>query len=260
MSSKKAKTSIHVISHENSSRALVIRWGPSRRVGMFGVDLVTGEITEGQWMKGRIYERRCDLSKDGKHVLYFGGNYKDYPGTYTVLSKYPYLRAIDFWVKGDGWNGGGLFLDENSYLLNQMFDHEEVSKKSNFKVIKGKHKDAKGSGCYGIYFPRLLRDGWTFIKSIDKDYQFELKGPKGYKIQKTCFFSDKFRDRNILFDKDERVVLDLIDDYMEFRTNKLYYSQDGRIFYLELDEEKELEPVLLADFTTYSYRAIKAPY
>jgi hypothetical protein len=28
----------------------------------------------GQWMRGRIYERRCDLSPKGAHLLYFAMN------------------------------------------------------------------------------------------------------------------------------------------------------------------------------------------
>jgi hypothetical protein len=31
----------------------------------------------GQWLKGRVYERRCDLSREGDLLLYFAANYRE---------------------------------------------------------------------------------------------------------------------------------------------------------------------------------------
>ncbi|MEK6804025.1 MAG: hypothetical protein AABZ34_15370 [Nitrospirota bacterium] len=50
---------------------LVIRRGPSRQVCTLLWDRRTDTFTLGQWFKGRIYERRCDLSPDGTHFIYF---------------------------------------------------------------------------------------------------------------------------------------------------------------------------------------------
>src|SRR4051812_45410499 len=50
---------------------LVIRRGPSRQVCTMLWHRQNDTFTLGQWFKGRIYERRCDLSPAGTHFIYF---------------------------------------------------------------------------------------------------------------------------------------------------------------------------------------------
>ena len=90
-----------------------------------------GKLT--QWLKGRIYERRCDISDDGKYLIYFAFQVqntfkKDKYTAYTTISKYPYLKALDLWKNMGTYNGGGLFLSKKEYLLNEIYDHEEIHK------------------------------------------------------------------------------------------------------------------------------------
>ena len=65
---------LHVLLAGNSSQAVVIRRGPSKHVCVIGWDRSRDTFEEGQWLKGRIYERRCDLSPDGRHLIYFAMN------------------------------------------------------------------------------------------------------------------------------------------------------------------------------------------
>jgi len=50
---------------------VVLRRGPSAwvRLSLWHTD--TDEFEHGQWMKARVYERRCDLSADGSLFLAF---------------------------------------------------------------------------------------------------------------------------------------------------------------------------------------------
>jgi hypothetical protein len=57
-----------------ASMAVVIRRGPSRHTAVVGWDRSCDRFELGQWLYGRIYERRCDLSPDGKHFVYFAMN------------------------------------------------------------------------------------------------------------------------------------------------------------------------------------------
>jgi hypothetical protein len=50
---------------------VVIRLGPSKSVATLLWDRKRNTFHMGQWLKGRIYERRCDLSPDGKHLIFF---------------------------------------------------------------------------------------------------------------------------------------------------------------------------------------------
>jgi hypothetical protein len=49
---------------------VVIRLEPSKSVCTLLRDRGRGEFKLGQWLRGRIYERRCDLSPDGKHFFF----------------------------------------------------------------------------------------------------------------------------------------------------------------------------------------------
>ncbi|HAP39973.1 MAG TPA: hypothetical protein DCQ94_09465, partial [Nitrospira sp.] len=62
---------LHVLLAREAPVGLVIRRGPSRQVCTMRWDRRTDTVTLGQWFNGRIYERRCDLSPDGTHFLYF---------------------------------------------------------------------------------------------------------------------------------------------------------------------------------------------
>ena len=53
---------------------MVIRRGPSKSVATLLWDRKRNTFHMGQWLKGRIYERRCDLSPDGKYLIYFAMN------------------------------------------------------------------------------------------------------------------------------------------------------------------------------------------
>ena len=99
--------------------AIVIRRGPSKVVATVGWRRDTDTFTVGQWLRGRIYEDRCDLSPDGAHFLYFAANYRSQQtgGTWSAISRAPYLHALSIWAKGDTYHGGGVFLDSKTALL-----------------------------------------------------------------------------------------------------------------------------------------------
>ena len=62
---------LHVILAREAPLAVVIRRGPAKQVCTVLWNRRTDEFTLGQWLKGRIYEDRCDLSPDGRYFIYF---------------------------------------------------------------------------------------------------------------------------------------------------------------------------------------------
>jgi len=120
---------VHILIARAAPYALIIRRGPSKHVCTIGWNLRDDTFQLGQWLKGRIYEYRCDLSPDGRHLIYFAMNGKwesETKGSWTAISKTPYLKALGLWAKGDCWNGGGLFADDRSYTINGARDHETL--------------------------------------------------------------------------------------------------------------------------------------
>jgi hypothetical protein len=121
----------------------------------------------GQWLKGRIYERRCDLSPGGRRLIYFAANYKQPYFSWTAVSKPPFLTALALWPKGDAWGGGGLFQKENELLLNhranemQLTEGFELPRPIRVKPLwehSGRGEDSP------IMDMRLTRDGWCRVQ------------------------------------------------------------------------------------------------
>jgi hypothetical protein len=62
---------IHVLLAREEPLGVVIRRGPSKQVCTVQWDRRDDDFQVGQWLRGRIYERRSDLYPDGKHLIYF---------------------------------------------------------------------------------------------------------------------------------------------------------------------------------------------
>ena len=72
---EKVPARLHAILARRGSYAVVFRRGPSDKVAVIGWDRSSDTFTLGQWLRGRIYPLRCDLSPSGKHLIYFAAKY-----------------------------------------------------------------------------------------------------------------------------------------------------------------------------------------
>lgn len=147
-------------------RAVVFRRGPTRKTRLFVWNLRDDTLEGGQWFFGRIYERRCDLTPDGKLLSYFAAKFIKPYGTWTAISRPPYLTALAFWPKGNSWGGGGLFEDARTFLLNHSTGEREIVAPQGPPGAHG--ITVKPFGPYPgggeddpIYAERLTRDGWS---------------------------------------------------------------------------------------------------
>jgi hypothetical protein len=61
---------LHAVLAAEAPTAVVFRRGPSKQVCTLLWDRQMNTFTLGQWLKGRIYERRADLSPNGKYLIY----------------------------------------------------------------------------------------------------------------------------------------------------------------------------------------------
>ena len=119
---------LHVLLARESNMAIIIRRGPSKQTCVIGWDRGTDEFRIGQWFKGKIYHHRSDISPDGKYWIYFALHFS-YGRTWTVAAKTPYLKAIDFYSKHSAWHGGGIFLKNDTYWLNDRYATHTLQKK-----------------------------------------------------------------------------------------------------------------------------------
>lgn len=138
--------------------AVVFRRGPTRHCQLLLWDLDTDVVTPGQWLKGRVYAKRCDLSPDGRHLVIAATNYSRPPIKvdfewqtdvdqedellryrraresalqavgmtqekllsmgWTAVCRPPYFSAVALWLTGSAWNGGGIWRDDDLLYVN----------------------------------------------------------------------------------------------------------------------------------------------
>jgi hypothetical protein len=95
---------LHVLLASEARVGVVIRRGPARAVCSILWDRNSDKFETGQWLRGRIYERRADVSPDGRYMIYFAMNGRwssKSRGSWTAVSRAPWLNAVVLWGKGD---------------------------------------------------------------------------------------------------------------------------------------------------------------
>lgn len=268
-----------LLARENPRIGVVIRRGPSNSVCTILWDRRNDTFQLGQWMRGRIYERRSDLSPDGHHLIYFARNGRwtsETLGSWTAISRAPYLKAVVLAPKGNCWNGGGLFTSPSRYWLN----HEcwAADDPSRFLVndrrlqpdLKFRPSHFFSGECPQVYYHRLMRDGWTMrsLKQAGAHAIFDKPAAEGVILRKLCFAEiDRppgngcYYDWHQLLREDKTVISDHPEwQWAEVDCKRLVWAQDGRL--LEgIAHPRGLKWVKeLHDFSAMKFEAIPAPY
>jgi hypothetical protein len=157
---------------------VIFRRGPSDWTELIAWDIKTDEFEFGQWFRGRIYERRCDLSPDGKLLIYFARKINkrtqnsDYTYAWTAISMAPYLTALALWPKGDCWAGGGMFNSNQSVFLNHQPDRATPHPKHvPPKTLRVQANDTARGEDDPLYSMRLTRDGWVETQAMRTVYK-----------------------------------------------------------------------------------------
>lgn len=324
---------LHVILAREAPKAVVFRRGPSGQVCTLGWDLETDTFAMGQWLKGRIYEYRSDLSPDGELMIYFATDYRhpdtiqqyaeklreekfgpiergsgDWEGvsrrvkerkrqleeinqaesakldrfaaspeasspSWTAISRAPYLKALDLWFNGTAWNGGGLFLDNKKVWLNAPAPGIATLRRARFELKLDVSQDFPfetyyGGECPGVYFHRLVRDGWTAKHQGENSIVYEKPLAFGWALQK-LFASGAPRngygvywERHRIINPARRLKVDGAGwrwaDYDAPR-NRILYAKNGMLFALPVAEDFGA-PVMLRNFNDMKFEPLKAPY
>ena len=268
---------IHVLLAREAPLGVVIRRGPSKRVCTIGWDRSRDQFHLGQWLGGRIYERRSDLSPDGQHLIYFAmnGNWSsEVKGSWTAVSRAPYLKALALFPKGDCWHGGGLFTGSRSYWLNAgcggstLQNTDEVERDLEFRP-----SGSVGGECLSVYYPRLLRDGWTHVERVSlakwKDYDiFEKSLDHGWVLRKIAHAEiGAPPGKGCYWDEHELVhpgsgqrVRHPGWEWADLDRDRLVWAENGQLFAGRIGEGGLGDEARLFDFNPMTFERIVAPY
>lgn len=267
---------VHIIFARKAPVAIAIRRGPSKRVCTVGWDRTKDTFQVGQWLKGRIYERRCDVSPDGRYFIYFAMNGKwntQVRGAWSAISRAPYLKAVGLWANGSCWNGGGLFTSDKQYWLNVFpFGHAEIRKPRGLEPDSFPFHEGYGGECPGVYYVRLQRDGWRLVRQekhgVDHPTIFEKQVAKQWILEKTAHETSSHNSgRGCYFDThrlkkiDAGMAIDLPNwEWADVDGTRLVWVEGGILFEGRLLPEGLTNTKALFDFNSLTFEEIKAPY
>lgn len=265
---------LHVLLATKADVGIILRRGPSKSVCSIAWDRRRDTFSIGQWLRGRIYERRADLSPDGKYLIYFAMNGRSGSptgGSWTAISRAPYLKAIVLLGKGDCWHGGGLFTGPRTYWLNDGYGHKPLSTSTEVRRdIEHRPIAHFGGECPGVYFLRLQRDGWTLVREASKRdcMVFEKALPNGWLLRKRahaqihsapgkgCYWDDHELEHGA---SGQRIAGPKW-EWADLDSRRVVYSEGGCLFAAKLSHREPFTPTLLADFSDWKFEAIRAPY
>lgn len=257
---------IHVLLASNAPIGVVLRRGPSKRVATLLWDRRHDRFEMGQWLKGRIYERKCDLSPDGKHLIYFALDGKwdrEAKGAYTAISRAPFLKALSLFAMGDTYHGGGIWDDDRTYWLNDGYGHTIVRESSEFQRSKREDR-CPGFDCdwNDLYFRRLKKDGWERLHG-QEGAAFSKAAGKGWNLIKAVLDD---RDRYVLFHDESGEHISTSWEWAEIDNGnpvlgkRVVWAKAGELWCANMSGDGLDSQQRLYDFNPMTFEPIKAPY
>lgn len=260
---------------------MILRRGPSKQVLLIRWRRSDDSFFFGQWFKGRVYERRCDLSPSGERFLYFAADYKKPHYSWTAISRPPFFTALALWPKGDCWGGGGQFATERKIVLNHR--SREMDLAEDFHLPKPLRVEPFGAHSgWGedspLHEATLERDGWE-LTNAGKAVEHSFDGPIWYTFDppqtwskpqpgaKGCslhFMLTGFHRRGgpsrvieaRVVDGDRELTLGET-DWADWDANgDLLYAQGGQLYRRRIGQGRFEKPKCLLDTSAIKFRPL----
>jgi hypothetical protein len=183
---------------------VVLRRGPSEwaRLSVWHTDNDTFE--HGQWIKGRIYERRSDVSADGSLFAAFvrkSGWRSAHPksaDTWLAISRPPYFTALALWFIGGTYHTGGFFPERSSIWTGFMEHPPDIGSLPDWLNVTAPRdipyidRTADWTD-RTVHFNRLLRDGWNLTEAAEAETNWERRNLKDNMTLKMSHRFDTFQ-------------------------------------------------------------------
>ena len=103
---------LYILRASGARRAVVFAKHRQKAWSLHLWHLDTGRVETGGVFFGTLYPRRCDLSPDGRYLLYFAMKAPgdpDWPHQFSGLSRAPWLTCLLAWREAGTWTRGMVF-------------------------------------------------------------------------------------------------------------------------------------------------------
>src|SRR5687767_22352 len=175
---------------------VVLSRGPSAgaRLSLWRTD--TDSFEHGQWLAGRVYERRSDVSADGNLFVYFArrssGPSQENRDTWVAVSRPPWFTALALWFVGGTYHTGGCFPDGRSLWPGYTADPPDQGRLPSWLSVHAvlpPYVDRTSEWPNRtVWINRLLRDGWVPSEGAGPE-MWERRNPAG---DLTLAMTDRF--------------------------------------------------------------------
>lgn len=176
MTKPRSAARIHLLPAKASAYVLVIRRKPSKLFHIIRWNTKTDKLEHGSWFRGKLYPKRCDISFDGKWMVYLAmGSSSE---TWNGVSALPYLRTSLDGPNMGTWYGGGYWRDRRTLLLNGW----EPTRGS--VPFKQRPMEAEfGGEDLSVLYAKWARDGW---KRLGNNYGNDRRIKRASKYTVVC--------------------------------------------------------------------------
>ena len=167
---------LHLLRAPDAPVIVVIRRGPSKLFHVIKWNTEKDKLEHGSWFSGKLYPMRCDVSFDGKWMVYLamGANGETWNGCCAL----PFLKT---YLEGDNygaWNGGSFWRDAKTLMLNNWLD-ERGHVPFATEPMNAAHGEDEG-----VLYAKMERDGWKRNGDNWGTHE-EIKGNKKYMVRTT---------------------------------------------------------------------------
>ncbi|MEZ5912626.1 MAG: hypothetical protein R3D84_10750 [Paracoccaceae bacterium] len=247
---------LFVLTATDSPWAVILRRGPARRVATIGWNRHTGAFLDGQWLNGRIYEHRCDLSPDGRHMVVFAGTGRRW---WTAVSRAPWLTAIYCEPQADTWGGGGAFTAEGHLWLGGGATDRLPKELAGAANRAAYPPSTDGFHMGATFVAKMTARGWRHVggQGYDAVLHRDLSGGRTLEMR----FEVGAKNRAIIANRyaliaDDGTRRETDWEWAEPGRKGLFYAAGGCLW----SQAQGGEPVLLRDFAAMDYGERRAPY
>ena len=160
MAPKHDKSRIHLLVAKNAPTVVILQ---RKRAKLFHVVLVDANkrrVEEGSWFRGKLYMLRCDVSFDGKHMVYLAMGSQG--ATWNGICRLPWLATLTEAENMGSWFGGGYFVDKKVLRTNGWGRPDFYpAKRTGAPFVLEPYHSRYGGEDLGVVYERLARDGFT---------------------------------------------------------------------------------------------------
>jgi hypothetical protein len=160
MPPRQYKSRIHLLVAKSAPAVVIVQRKRARLFHIVLVDAGKRRVEEGSWFRGKLYALRCDVSFDGKHMVYLAMGSQG--NTWNGVCRLPWLATQTEAQNMGSWFGGGYFADKKVLRTNGWGRPDfNPATRSGAPFALEPYSSRYGGEDLGVVYERLARDGFT---------------------------------------------------------------------------------------------------